>query len=48
MTPFREDLKLLDSIPGVGKRTVEQIIAEVFVQICLDSLHLDTYVRGQG
>ncbi|EHQ90856.1 LOW QUALITY PROTEIN: transposase [Desulfosporosinus youngiae DSM 17734] len=29
MTPFAEELKLLDSIPGVGKRTAEQIIAEV-------------------
>jgi len=29
MTPFTEELKLLDSIPGVGKRTTEQIIAEV-------------------
>lgn len=29
MSPFTEDLKLLDSIPGVGKRTAEQIIAEV-------------------
>lgn len=29
MTPFKEELKLLDSIPGVGKRTAEQIIAEV-------------------
>lgn len=29
MTPFTEELKLLDSIPGVGKRTAEQIIAEV-------------------
>lgn len=29
MTPFKEDLELLDSIPGVGKRTAEQIIAEV-------------------
>ena len=29
MTPFTEDLKILDSIPGVGKRTAEQIIAEV-------------------
>lgn len=29
MIPFKDDLKLLDSIPGVGKRTAEQIIAEV-------------------
>ncbi len=29
MTPFAEDLKLLDSIPGVGKRTAEQILAEI-------------------
>lgn len=29
MTPFAEELELLDSIPGVGKRTAEQIIAEV-------------------
>lgn len=29
MAPFADDLKLLDSIPGVGKRTAEQIIAEV-------------------
>jgi len=29
MTPFTEELKLLDSIPGVGKRTAEQIIAEI-------------------
>ncbi|BCG60835.1 IS110 family transposase [Paenibacillus sp. URB8-2] len=29
MTPFAEDLKLLDTIPGVGKRTAEQILAEI-------------------
>lgn len=29
MLPFSEDLELLDSIPGVGKRTAQQIIAEV-------------------
>jgi transposase len=29
MVPFVEDLKLLDTIPGVGKRTAEQIIAEI-------------------
>jgi len=29
MAPFVEDLKLLDTIPGVGKRTAEQIIAEM-------------------
>lgn len=29
MTPFTEELKILDSIPGVGRRTAEQIIAEV-------------------
>lgn len=29
MSPFAEDLKLLDTIPGVGKRTAEQILAEI-------------------
>jgi transposase len=29
MAPFAEDLKLLDTIPGVGKRTAEQILAEI-------------------
>ena len=29
MTPFSEDLELLDSIPGVGKRNAEQILAEI-------------------
>lgn len=29
MLPFSEDLELLDSIPGVGKRTAQQIVAEV-------------------
>ncbi|TDF87526.1 IS110 family transposase [Paenibacillus piri] len=29
MAPFADDLKLLDSIPGVGKRTAEQILAEI-------------------
>ena len=29
MAPFSEDLKLLDTIPGVGKRTAEQILAEI-------------------
>ena len=29
MAPFAEDLKLLDSIHGVGKRTAEQILAEI-------------------
>lgn len=28
MAPFAKDLELLDSIPGVGKRTAEQILAE--------------------
>jgi len=29
MLPFDEDLELLDTIPGVGRRTAEQILAEV-------------------
>jgi transposase len=29
MVPFVEELKLLDTIPGVGKRTAEQILAEI-------------------
>lgn len=29
MLPFEEDLELLDTIPGVGRRTAEQIIAEI-------------------
>lgn len=29
MAPFAKDLELLDSIPGVGKRTAEQILAEI-------------------
>ncbi|WP_019909933.1 IS110 family transposase [Paenibacillus sp. HW567] len=29
MAPFAEDLKLVDTIPGVGKRTAEQILAEI-------------------
>jgi transposase len=29
MIPFAEDLQLLDTIPGVGKRTAEQILAEI-------------------
>lgn len=29
MTPFTEELKLLDTIPGIGKRTAEQILAEI-------------------
>ncbi len=29
MTPFTKDIELLDSIPGVGKRTAEQILAEI-------------------
>lgn len=29
MIPFTKDLELLDSIPGVGKRTAEQILAEI-------------------
>jgi len=28
MLPFEEDLGLLDTIPGVGRRTAEQILAE--------------------
>lgn len=28
MLPFEEDLELLDTIPGVGRRTAEQILAE--------------------
>jgi transposase len=27
--PFEEDLELLDSIPGIGKRSAEEIIAEI-------------------
>jgi len=29
MLPFDEDLALLDTIPGVGRRTAEQILAEI-------------------
>ena len=29
MLPFDEDLELLDTIPGVGRRTAEQILAEI-------------------
>ncbi|HAA80815.1 MAG TPA: IS110 family transposase, partial [Thermoanaerobacter sp.] len=29
MHPFEQDLALLDTIPGVGRRTAEQIIAEI-------------------
>jgi transposase len=29
MLPFEKDLALLDTIPGVGRRTAEQIIAEI-------------------
>lgn len=29
MRPFEEDLELLDTIPGVGKRTAEEILAEI-------------------
>ncbi|SHF05002.1 Transposase IS116/IS110/IS902 family protein, partial [Desulforamulus putei DSM 12395] len=28
MLPFEDDLELLDTIPGVGRRTAEQILAE--------------------
>jgi len=29
MLPFEEDLELVDTIPGVGRRTAEQILAEI-------------------
>ena len=29
MLPFEEDLDLLDTIPGVGRRTAEQVLAEI-------------------
>ncbi len=29
MTPFEEDLELIDTISGVGRRTAEQILAEI-------------------
>ncbi|ADG04982.1 IS110 family RNA-guided transposase [Kyrpidia tusciae] len=29
MLPFEEDLELIDTIPGVGRRTAEQILAEI-------------------
>lgn len=29
MNPFSEELELLDSIPGIGKRNAEQILAEI-------------------
>ncbi|EJY56432.1 competence protein ComEA helix-hairpin-helix repeat-containing protein [Alicyclobacillus hesperidum URH17-3-68] len=29
MLPFEEDLELLDTIPGVGRRTAEQVLAEI-------------------
>lgn len=29
MAPYTEDLRLLDTIPGVGKRTAEHILAEI-------------------
>ncbi len=28
MLPFEEDLELLDTIPGIGRRTAEQILSE--------------------
>ncbi len=33
MLPFEKDLTLLDTIPGVGRRTAEQIIAEIGTNI---------------
>jgi transposase len=33
MRPFEEDLELLDTIPGVGRRTAEQILAETGVEV---------------
>jgi len=33
MLPFEEDLELLDTIPGVGRRTAEQILAETGVNM---------------
>nr|WP_249226884.1 transposase [Alicyclobacillus mengziensis] len=29
MTPFSEDLELIDTIPGIGMQTVQQILAEI-------------------
>jgi len=29
MLPFEEDLELVDTIPGVGRRTAEQLLAEI-------------------
>ncbi|UUZ83914.1 IS110 family transposase [Paenibacillus sp. P26] len=33
MRPFEENLELLDTIPGVGRRTAEQILAETGVDV---------------
>lgn len=33
LTPFQEDLERLDTIPGIAKRTAEQILAEIGQQI---------------
>ena len=29
MKPYEEDIELLDSIPGIGKRHAEQLLAEI-------------------
>lgn len=33
MRPFEQDLELLDTIPGVGRRTAEQILAETGIEV---------------
>ncbi|MCL6577499.1 IS110 family transposase [Kyrpidia sp.] len=33
MRPFEEDLELLETIPGVGRRTAEQVLAEIWTDM---------------
>lgn len=40
MLPFNEDLELLDTIPGVGRRTAEQILAGLIGSACRTGLSM--------
>lgn len=39
MLSFEEDLKRLDTIPGIGRRNAEQILAEIGTIVCTVSSH---------
>lgn len=48
MSPFEEDLERLDTIPGVGRSTAEQIVAEAGLNVQEQFGSAPGFVRGQA